>query len=421
MSQYQTKLMGFKMVLLTVFVTLVTIQEAVSQNYVVSGGEVVVVSNLDFTTSMVWETSKASAPGFYTWVNNAENYSGASDANHINGYVKKIGSQEFTFPVGSGTDLRTLQISAPSSSTSEYAVAWLAGNPDTTPDPTNSNQSHTTTAVSGTINAVSSVGQWDWLPVNGTGEGLTVTVSIPALSGDMFTNPADLRLVGWNGASWVNLGTSGATGLTENSTLSGTMIAGIQAIGIGSIKSTITIVFQPIYTVVQNPDRTLTVYGLAEKNGTVTITFPDNTSITVVADNQGLFVPVTTLMPQALKGEVKAVVVNTNGQSSVEVIVKYETTIPVENVSVSEAFTPNGDGINDTWQILDLDKFPNTTVRVFNRWGHLVFSAKNYQNDWAGNYNDFNSILPESSSYYYQIDYSTDGSIDKEGWLYIRK
>ena len=392
-----------------------------AQNFVSSNTELALVGEFDFSSSSSWETSKTSTPGFYTWVNNAENYSGASDANHINGYVKKIGNQGFVFPVGSGSDLRTLQISAPSSTTSEYAVAWLVGNPDTTPDPTNSNQLHTTTAVSGTIKAVSSVGQWDWLPVNGTGEGLTVTVSIPALSGDMFTNPADLRLVGWNGASWVNLGTSGATGLTENSTLSGTMIAGIQAIGIGSIKSTITIVFQPIYTVVQNPDRTLTVFGLAEKNGTVTITFPDNTSITVVADNQGLFGPVTTLMPQALKGEVKAVVVNTNGQSSVEVIVKYETTIPIENVSVSEAFTPNGDGINDTWQILDLDKFPNTTVRVFNRWGHLVFSAKNYKNDWAGNYNDFNSILPESSSYYYQIDYSTDGSIDKEGWLYIRK
>lgn len=408
-------------ILLIVALIIIPIQEATSQNYVVSGGEVVVFSNLDFATSAVWETSKNTVPGFYTWTNNAENYSGLSDLNHINGYVKKIGSQGFVFPVGSGSDLRTLQISAPSSSTSEYAVAWLAGNPDTTPDPTNSNQLHTTTAVSGTIKAVSSVGQWDWLPVNGTGDGLTVTVSIPALSGDMFTNPADLRLVGWNGTSWVNLGTSGATGLTENSTLSGTMIAGIQAIGIGSIKSTITIVFQPIYTVVQNPDRTLTVYGLAEKNGTVTITFPDNTSITVVADNQGLFGPVTTLMPQALKGEVKAVVVNTNGQSSVEVIVKYETTIPVENVSVSEAFTPNGDGINDTWQILDLDKFPNTTVRVFNRWGNLVFSAKNYQNDWAGNYGDFNSVLPESSSYYYQIDYGSNGSIDKEGWLYIRK
>jgi gliding motility-associated-like protein len=322
------------------------------------------------------------------------------------------------FPVGSGSDLRTLQISAPSSSSSEYAVAWLAGNPDATPDPTNSNQFHSTSAVTGTIKAVSPVGQWDWFPVNGNGEGLVVTISIPALSGDFFTSASDVRLVGWNGTSWVNLGTSGASGLTENSTLSGTMIAGIQALGIGSIKSIVAVVASPVFTVVQNADGTLTVIGTAEKDGTVTITFPDKSTIVVTVNSQGGFGPVTSLLPQVLKDVVKATVTNLSGLTSAETIVSYETK---QTVLPSEAFTPNGDGINDTWNIVDIEKFPNTSVRVFNRWGHLVFSAKNYLNDWAGNYSDFNSILPESSSYYYQIDYGTDGSVDKEGWLYIRK
>ena len=418
MHQFQLKSVIITPFLFVMAVFFIPIQEANSQNYVVSGGEVVVISNLDFATSTIWETNKSSNPGYFTWSNGSENYSGASDANHINGYVKKIGSQGFTFPVGSGTDLRTLQISAPASTTSEYAVAWLDGNPDSTPDPTNSNQLHATTAVSGTIKAVSSVGQWDWLPVNGTGEGLTVAVSIPALSGDMFTNLADIRLVGWNGSAWVNLGTSGASGLTENSTLSGTMIAGIQAIGIGSIKSMVTVVSAPVFTVVQNTDGTLTVSGTAEKEGTVTITFPDGSTQLVTVNSQGTFGPITSLLPQVLKGEVKAVVVSGSGISSVPASVSYETII---NVSVSEAFTPNGDGINDTWRIVGIEKFPNTTVRVFNRWGHLVFSALNYQNDWTGNYNNFNTVLPDASSYYYQIDYGTNGVVDKEGWLYIRK
>jgi len=51
-----------------------------------------------------------------------------------------------------------------------------------------------------------------------------------------YSTGANLRLVGWNGSSWVDLsGAPTATGTGENSTLSGIMIAGISAIGIGSI------------------------------------------------------------------------------------------------------------------------------------------------------------------------------------------
>lgn len=415
MSQFKLK----RVVIVYIFlITIIHTQGVFSQNYVVSGSELSIVGNLDFSTSAAWDTDKLSLPGFFTWVNNAENYTGVSDLFHVNGYVKKIGSQGFIFPVGNGVDLRTLQMSAPTSNTSEYAVAWLGGNPDATPDPTNAGLLHPTTAVTGTVKAVSTVGQWDWFPVSGTGEGLVISVSIPALSGDMFSNPTDLRLVGWNGSAWVSLGTTGASGVSEDSILSGTMISGIQAIGIGSIKSIVTVVASPVFIVIQNVDGTLTVSGTAEKDGTVTITFPDKSTIVVSVNSQGGFGPVTSLLPQVLKDVVKATVTNLSGLTSAETIVSYETK---QTVLPSEAFTPNGDGINDTWNIVDIEKFPNTTVRVFNRWGHLVFSAKNYQNDWAGNYSDFNSILPESSSYYYQIDYGTDGSVDKEGWLYIRK
>jgi hypothetical protein len=53
--------------------------------------------------------------------------------------------------------------------------------------------------------------------------------------------------------------------------------------------------------------------------------------------------------------------------------------------------------------------------------GNLVYSSNNYQNDWDGHFNNSSSVLPDSGAYYYQIDFGTDGSIDKQGWLYIRK
>ena len=91
------------------------------------------------------------------------------------------------------------------------------------------------------------------------------------------------------------------------------------------------------------------------------------------------------------------------------------------SLNVSQAITPNGDGINDTWMIYNAEQYPNLTVRVFNRWGSEVFFAKNYQNDWDGHYKNKDQSLPETSAYYYQIDIEGKGTIDLQGWIYITK
>jgi gliding motility-associated-like protein len=43
--------------------------------------------------------------------------------------------------------------------------------------------------------------------------------------------------------------------------------------------------------------------------------------------------------------------------------------------------TPNGDGLNETLEILPLE--PGTRVSLFNRWGRLVYSTTDYHNDWG--------------------------------------
>jgi hypothetical protein len=102
---------------------------------------------------------------------------------------------------------------------------------------------HPVTAVTAPIASVGTAGQWDWIPVSGTGAGLTITVSIPDLS-PTGVAVADLRLVGWNGTAWIDLSSgSTASGNTEGSTLSGTMITGITAVGIGSISTPLPVLF----------------------------------------------------------------------------------------------------------------------------------------------------------------------------------
>jgi hypothetical protein len=217
-----------------------------AQNYVATGGEFYTGNiGYDFTTSTVWQTNRSANPGYYSWGDGATTYTGLSKDNNINGYVKKYGKDAFVFPIGTtgptGLELRTLSIAARTtggSATDAYATAWIDGDPTDFGDPTNSNATHPITSVSGVILGVSPLGQWDWQDLTNTGAGLGITVSIPEITetAGVFNQASNLRLVGWDSATskWVSLGTTGALTRTNYSTLSGTMVAGIQAIGIGA-------------------------------------------------------------------------------------------------------------------------------------------------------------------------------------------
>jgi len=87
-----------------------------------------------------------------------------------------------------------------------------------------------------------------------------------------------------------------------------------------------------------------------------------------------------------------------------------------DSMIVYDVLTPNGDGINDTWTILNADRYPNAIIKVFNRWGKEVFSTIGYNNDWNGTYSG--NTLP-TGSYYYQVDQNGDGTVMLTGWIYL--
>lgn len=55
-----------------------------------------------------------------------------------------------------------------------------------------------------------------------------------------------------------------------------------------------------------------------------------------------------------------------------------------KRVIIPYTFSPNGDGINDVWEIEGLDGYPNATVNIFNRWGNLVYTQKGEYQPWNG-------------------------------------
>lgn len=90
-------------------------------------------------------------------------------------------------------------------------------------------------------------------------------------------------------------------------------------------------------------------------------------------------------------------------------------------LKVSQAITPNGDGINDVWFIENIDRYPNAKIWVYGRWGNEVFhSTGNYRNQWNATFENNTKPLPEAP-YFYRIDQDNDGTIDLEGWLYITR
>ncbi|MFS4493402.1 gliding motility-associated C-terminal domain-containing protein [Maribacter sp. 2308TA10-17] len=91
--------------------------------------------------------------------------------------------------------------------------------------------------------------------------------------------------------------------------------------------------------------------------------------------------------------------------------------------------TPDGDGINDSFRIKNIEQFPNNTVEIFNRWGVKVFSATGYDNEtntFRGISNG-RAVVNESESlpagvYFYVVNYDDNGvSQAKSGYLYINQ
>ncbi len=144
---------------------------------------------------------------------------------------------------------------------------------------------------------------------------------------------------------------------------------------------------EPLFTYVWNPAQ-----GLSDSTISNPIAEPDITTIYYlnVTDNNGC-----------------------QNQDTITITVT-ETETPDIDIIIYSTFTPNNDGINDTWVIKNIDLYYNT-VEIYNRNGNLIFKADNYKNDWDGKCNG--KDLPAAS--YYYILYLDNGSDIRKGAVAI--
>lgn len=144
-----------------------------------------------------------------------------------------------------------------------------------------------------------------------------------------------------------------------------------------------------------------------------TLTWYDNSSLTNVMGTG------SSQSPYAINGTTTYYVTATNNgcESAESAIV---ITIEDCDIIIPTAFTPDNDGANDDWELMNIDAiYPNNIVRVYNRWGNLVFESPegDYDNNrWNGTFKG--ELLPVGS-YYYIIEPNQEGVESKSGSVSI--
>ncbi len=123
---------------------------------------------------------------------------------------------------------------------------------------------------------------------------------------------------------------------------------------------------------------TLQLTATANQSGNVTYTWSPNFGLSCYDCPQPLF--------DGVYSQQYTVVATTDagcfGTSVVPV-----TVIPNYDIFIPNAFTPNGDGQNDTWQLFgNMASMKQADVKVFNRWGEKVFESNDLNFQWDGTY-----------------------------------
>ncbi|MCB0382788.1 MAG: gliding motility-associated C-terminal domain-containing protein, partial [Psychroserpens sp.] len=104
----------------------------------------------------------------------------------------------------------------------------------------------------------------------------------------------------------------------------------------------------------------------------------------------------------------------TNNEDSAETSVDNCLNIP-------QGISPNNDGLNELFFIPCLELYPKNSIKIYNRYGTLIFQADNYKNDWDGSANrgfpNHSGLLPVGT-YFYVLELS-ETIAPRVGWIYL--
>jgi gliding motility-associated-like protein len=95
--------------------------------------------------------------------------------------------------------------------------------------------------------------------------------------------------------------------------------------------------------------------------------------------------------------------------------------LPLIDVVAPQFLSPNGDNLNDIWLLQNTAQYPEIEVKVFNRWGSLVYEAQPYLNDWNGWLEKGSPEGPlPAATYFYYIDTHKKSQEPLKGYIEIQ-
>lgn len=155
-------------------------------------------------------------------------------------------------------------------------------------------------------------------------------------------------------------------------------------------------------------------------------TFLDIIDQAVVAQSTSLGAPFISLGASARTGDFSAGTV-TSEMAATQMFLtvgRFEGEVG-SDLSIYNAVSPNDDGMNDFFKILNIDQYPNNIVTIYTRWGDKVFEMTGYDNvdnKFEGQSNVGKNYLLQEGTYYYVVEKGeTEDKSDRvSGFLLLR-
>jgi gliding motility-associated-like protein len=156
------------------------------------------------------------------------------------------------------------------------------------------------------------------------------------------------------------------------------------------------------------PSGTTVTFNASSNSGALQFAWTSPTGATV--SNPAI------LKPQYLANQDAKFILTATGQGNCKASDSMSVKV-LHPIAIPNAFSPNGDGINDKWEIRNLGDYPNCVVEVFNRYGQPVFRSFGYTKPWDGSYKD----KPLPVGVYYYIVEPKNGFPTVTGYVVIVK